>query len=100
MGCRGVERKRVKAASAQIEGTNEVINTTLTLIPPRRFLRKHELAEWLNVGETTIDKWMRSKVIPFFNRGRVLLFDIEQVRWALNAQSIKSVAEYKTLGGK
>ncbi len=48
---------------------------------------KRELAEFLNVGVKTIDKWVCSKSIPFLKLGRSVRFRRREVELWLQQRS-------------
>jgi len=64
----------------------------LSSLPPRVFLSKEELAAWLGVGDTTIEKWMRQRVIPVSKIGpKIRLFNVVSVVQALERFTVKAV---------
>lgn len=58
---------------------------------PPLLLDIHQLAESLNVGRTTIEKWTKTRRIPSLKLGRVLRYDLKKVMAALEAYERKAV---------
>jgi excisionase family DNA binding protein len=67
----------------------------LPSLPARLYMRKDELAAWLGVSISTIEEWMRGKVIPFVKVNRTTLFRVDAVDRALQKFTIKAVGDFQ-----
>lgn len=54
------------------------------------YLDSWQLAKTLNVSERTIDTWKHKGVIPFLRVGRVVRFDLDAVKRALEKYQVIS----------
>ena len=48
-----------------------------------RFLKKHQVADWLQVTTRTIDDYMKRGILPFYKLGRTVRFHQEDVETVL-----------------
>ena len=62
---------------------------------PGMLVRKPALSEAFQTPVRTINAWMRARRIPFRKVGRIVLFDLAEVREALDRYKIRAVGESK-----
>lgn len=62
-------------------------------LPPRVLLQKREIGPWLGVSESTIEEWMRRRVIPVIKVGKLRLFNVVAVEQALARFTAKAIGE-------
>jgi excisionase family DNA binding protein len=48
-----------------------------------RFLKKHQVAEWLQVTTRTVDDYMKRGLLPFYKLGRTVRFNQQDVETVL-----------------
>jgi excisionase family DNA binding protein len=67
---------------------NDMNSDTLTAKPDAkdRALTKADVAEFFQVKQRTIDAWMAAKRIPYWKIGKLVRFDLEQVKNRLNGK--------------
>ncbi len=56
-------------------------------------MRKEEIIPWLGVSKTTVEEWMRCKVIPVVKVGKMRLFNVIAVERALERFSAKAIGD-------
>jgi len=59
----------------------------------QQYLRERDQAALLKVSLTTLRDWRRSKIVPFFKIGRLVLYNPEAVTKALEKFERKAVAQ-------
>ena len=58
---------------------------------PNKLLTKQELAEYLNVKESTVYQWTHYRKIPYIKLGRFLRFDLDEVNEWLQEHKMVAV---------
>ncbi|MGO9246830.1 MAG: helix-turn-helix domain-containing protein [Verrucomicrobiia bacterium] len=85
---------------------NRIVSTTSSSVQnpsavSQKYVRREALAVHLGVCSRTVDRWIKSRVIPFRRVGRVLLFDPVEIDHALATfWRIPAVGEPRMRGHK
>lgn len=61
-----------------------------TGVKPLKLLRKNEVIELLNIGESTLNMWVRQNKIPFVKLGKSVRFRQSEIDAYLDSRTVKA----------